>query len=81
VVANCAAARTPPAEAAPFAQALIDLLADPDRKTTLASAARAHAAEWSDTAMAARLATLYRQLAAPNTRSIPGDLHGKPVQG
>ena len=81
VVANCPAARTPPAEAAPFAQALIDLLAHPGRETTLARAARAHAAEWSDTAMAARLATLYRQLIAPGSRSLSGELHGKPVQG
>ncbi|MCZ4304471.1 glycosyltransferase [Zoogloeaceae bacterium G21618-S1] len=81
VVANCAAARTPPAEAEPFAQALIDLLADPGRQTTLARAARAHAAEWSDTAMAARLAVLYRQLTAPHPRTVPGDLNGKPVQG
>ncbi|MEZ5611495.1 MAG: glycosyltransferase [Rhodocyclaceae bacterium] len=81
VVADCPAARTPPDDAGAFAEALIALLADPARKTTLAAAARAHAAEWSDAAMAARLAALYRQLAAPGARPIPGDLHGKPVQG
>ncbi|MBT0961031.1 glycosyltransferase [Denitromonas sp. IR12] len=81
VVAGCPAARTPPAEPGAFAEALVDLLADPARETTLAEAARAHAAEWSDAAMAERLATLYRQLAVPGVRAVSGDLNGKPVQG
>ncbi|MBI1905379.1 MAG: glycosyltransferase [Rhodocyclales bacterium] len=81
VVANCAAARTPPDDAPAFARALLDLLADPARGTVLADAARQHAAQWSDTAMAARLATLYRQLAPRSARAAHLPLQGKPLEG
>jgi glycosyltransferase involved in cell wall biosynthesis len=47
-----------------FAQALVSLLCDPARRARLAGEARGYAAEWSDDALAAKMAELYRQTAA-----------------
>jgi 1,2-diacylglycerol 3-alpha-glucosyltransferase len=46
-----------------FAQVLHDLLADPVARIQLGDEARTYAREWSDQALAAKLATLYRELA------------------
>jgi glycosyltransferase involved in cell wall biosynthesis len=51
-----------PDEPAGFGALLGQLLADPPRLGALAEAAREYAAEWSDSAMAARLADLYLSL-------------------
>lgn len=53
----------PVAEPAAFGAALGCLLDDSERRWQLAAEAREQAACWSDSAMAARLATLYRTLA------------------
>ncbi len=53
---------TPPDDPIAFGDALADLLNHPAQCTTLASEAVAYAAEWSDTAMAGRLAGLYQQI-------------------
>lgn len=45
-----------------FARAWLALLADPTARARLAGEARLHAREWSDDALAARLAVLYRGL-------------------
>lgn len=52
----------PPAEPAAFGNALGSLLDDPGRRCRLAVEASNQAAAWSDSAMAARLARLYRTL-------------------
>ncbi|MBI3140553.1 MAG: glycosyltransferase [Rhodocyclales bacterium] len=46
-----------------FARDLVELLHEPERRRHLAGEARAYAGEWSDAAMAGRLADLYRELA------------------
>jgi len=51
-----------PESADAFIEAITALLADPARRQSLGALGRAHAARWSSAAMAARLATLYRQL-------------------
>lgn len=53
-------ARIAPDEPAAFAAVVDQVLGDDAQRTLLAQAARHHAAEWSDTRMAARLAALYR---------------------
>ncbi|MEW6677336.1 MAG: glycosyltransferase [Pseudomonadota bacterium] len=54
-----------PDDPAGFAQAVIRLLADPDTRARLAAEARIYAAEWSDEAMARRMAALYREMLNP----------------
>ncbi|MFU2486392.1 glycosyltransferase [Thauera sp. WH-1] len=54
-------ARIAPDEPAGFAAIVDQVLGDDGQRTRLAHAARHHAAQWSDTQMAARLAALYRQ--------------------
>lgn len=53
---------TPPDDAKAFGEVIGRILANPDAWGHLAAEARAYAAEWSDEAMAARLAALYQQL-------------------
>lgn len=55
--------RIAPNNPAGFAQVLIDLLADPAARVRLGDEARTYAKEWSDQALAAKLALLYRDLA------------------
>ena len=55
--------RIAPHNPAGFAQVLIELLDDPAARVRLGDEARSYAREWSDQALAAKLATLYRDLA------------------
>lgn len=55
---------TPPDDAKAFGEIMGRILANPDAWGHLAAEARAYAAEWSDEAMAGRLAALYQQLLA-----------------
>ncbi|MDD5297188.1 MAG: glycosyltransferase [Rhodocyclaceae bacterium] len=50
-----------------FAAVLLELLSAPERCRRLAAEARHHALSWSDTAMAGRLAQLYRQIITDTT--------------
>ena len=54
--------RIAPDEPAGFARVLVDLLNDPEACVRLGGEARAYAREWSDQALAERLAKLYRSL-------------------
>ena len=45
-----------------FALAVADLLRDPARRHALSADGRAYASEWSDTALAGRMAELYRDI-------------------
>jgi 1,2-diacylglycerol 3-alpha-glucosyltransferase len=54
--------RIAPDDPAGFARTLLDLLTDPATRLQLGDTARAYAQEWSDQALAARLAELYRSL-------------------
>lgn len=51
-----------------FARELVRLLCEPERRRHLAQEARAYARDWSDAAMAERLAGLYRELGRPTAR-------------
>ena len=53
-------ALTPAAEIETFAQAVASLIDNPERRRQLSAEAREYSLEWSDAAMAARLADLYR---------------------
>ncbi|NMG04512.1 glycosyltransferase, partial [Azoarcus taiwanensis] len=53
-------ALTPAAEIETFAQAVASLIDNPERRRQLSAEARDYSLEWSDAAMAARLADLYR---------------------
>lgn len=55
--------RVAPDDAAGFARVLVELLNDPVSRIRLGDAARGYAHEWSDQALAAKLAALYRGLA------------------
>ena len=55
--------RIAPDDPAGFARVLVDLLDDPEACVRLGEEARAYAREWSDQALAGRLAELYRGLA------------------
>lgn len=55
--------RVAPDDCAGFARTLLELLDDPLARLRLGEEARAYAREWSDAAMALRLADLYRRLA------------------
>jgi glycosyltransferase involved in cell wall biosynthesis len=55
--------RIAPDEPAGFAKVLLELLNDPVTRIRLGDEARAYAREWSDQALAGRLADLYRSLA------------------
>lgn len=57
---------SPPADAVAFGQALGHCLNQPSLRQALAQQAPIYAGEWSDGAMAARLATLYQALIAAN---------------
>jgi glycosyltransferase involved in cell wall biosynthesis len=57
-------ALTPPAEVVPFATAVERVLADAGLRAVMSDAGRRHAAEWTPTAFARRLATLYFALLA-----------------
>ena len=67
---------SPPPSATAFGQALGDFLNQPQAWRHLAAEAPAYAEEWSDTAMAARLATLYQAMAgiAPGADNAPAAL-------
>jgi len=54
--------RAAPDDPVAFAQALLGLLADPPGRARLATEARTYAMEWSDSALAGRMARLYRSL-------------------
>jgi glycosyltransferase involved in cell wall biosynthesis len=54
---------SPPAEVVAFGRTLGEFFSQPQAWSHLAEQAPAYADEWADTAMAARLATLYRELA------------------
>jgi glycosyltransferase involved in cell wall biosynthesis len=54
--------RIAPDDPAGFARVLLDLLNDPEACVRLGDAARSYAREWSDQALAGRLAELYRSL-------------------
>ncbi|HJW02404.1 MAG TPA: glycosyltransferase [Azospira sp.] len=54
----------PPPEVDAFARSLTDFFADAALRERLAAEAKPYAAEWSDRALAARLADLYAQLAS-----------------
>ncbi|WP_263770586.1 glycosyltransferase [Propionivibrio soli] len=58
-----------------FSMALVELLRDPCLKSRLAAEARAYAAQWSDAALAGRMATLYRQIVAEHARNNAHDFH------
>ena len=60
--------RVPPGEPGAFAAALADCLKQPALRQQLGHEASVLAAEWSDQAMAARLAALYRDLCAEPRR-------------
>lgn len=53
---------TPQAEAGAFADAIVRLVRDAALRARLSAEARAYAANWSDRALAARLASLYRDM-------------------
>lgn len=53
-----------PDDAREFAQTMLRLLGDPDLRAGLAAEARTYAQEWSDSALAQRMARLYAQLTA-----------------
>lgn len=55
--------RIAPDDSAGFAATLLQLLNDPSARAQLGDAARVYAREWSDQAMAQRLAALYQSLA------------------
>lgn len=55
--------RVAPDDPAGFARVLLELLGDPLARARLGEQARAYAREWSDQALAAKLAALYRRLA------------------
>jgi glycosyltransferase involved in cell wall biosynthesis len=55
--------RVAPDDPAGFAKALLDLLNDPEARMRLGEEARAYAREWSDLALARRLAEIYQRLA------------------
>jgi glycosyltransferase involved in cell wall biosynthesis len=59
-------ALAPPAQAAAFGTALAALLNKPAWRAQLSAEAPLYAAEWSDQAMAGRLASLYQQLLCEN---------------
>lgn len=63
ILAPARGAISPPAEAPAFGAALADFLNRPTAWRHLRREAAAYAGEWSDAAMASRLAGLYRQLA------------------
>lgn len=54
--------RVAPDDPSGFAHVLLDLLSDPEARMRLGDEARAYAREWSDQALARRLAELYRSL-------------------
>ena len=54
--------RIAPDDPGGFAAVLLELLADPAGRARLGVAAHAYAQEWSDQALAGRLAMLYREL-------------------
>ncbi|MBI5330647.1 MAG: glycosyltransferase [Betaproteobacteria bacterium] len=53
---------TPLAELDSFAEAIVRLMKEPDLRTRLSAEAREYATRWSDRALAARLAGLYRTM-------------------
>jgi 1,2-diacylglycerol 3-alpha-glucosyltransferase len=62
--AGCGA-RVAPERPEPFAQAIADILEDPARAAKLSEQAHRYAQHWASSRMAARLATLYRELVHP----------------
>lgn len=69
ILAPCRGAISPPAEVKAFGDALADFINRPSAWRHLFDEAPRYAAEWSDTAMAARLAALYRSMAGVNIAS------------
>ncbi len=68
----------PPDDPQAFGETLADFFARRDAWSRLAAAARAHALEWSDEAMAVRLAALYRSLAVARCDPAPAALGACP---
>lgn len=62
-----------------FAVALAELLRDPALHQRLAAEARVYASEWSDTALAGRMADLYRQFVADKARCRVPDFNLSPL--
>lgn len=64
----------PPDDPAAFGEILADFLNHQEGRPRLRREAQAYAAEWSDAAMAARLAGLYRRLAGKGAGIVTGEL-------
>ena len=64
---------------APFAQSLTQLLNDPDLRRHLSDEGRAYAAEWSEDALAGRLAELYRKIVARHLQQRLPDFSLSPL--
>ncbi len=64
ILASARSAIAPPNDPAAFGAQLAELFAQPERLEQLRQHARSDASAWSDTAMAGRLAALYRSLLA-----------------
>ena len=62
-----------------FALAVADVLRDPVLRHSLAQEGRVYAAEWSDTALAGRMADLYRDLIASHARRQLPDFRLSPL--
>ena len=62
-----------------FALAVADLLRDPARRHALSEDGRTYAAEWSDTALAGRMAELYRDIIRAHARRQVPDFSFSPL--
>ena len=62
-----------------FAQSLTRVLRDPDLRRVLGREGRSYAAEWSDDALAGRLAELYRKVVARHQRERQTDFNLLPL--
>lgn len=62
-----------------FALAVADVLRDPVMRHIMSADARAYAAEWSDTALAGRMAELYRDLIRAHARRQVSDFSFSPL--
>ena len=62
-----------------FALAVADVLRDPARRHALSADARVYAADWSETALAGRMAELYRDIIRVHTRRPVPDFSFSPL--
>jgi len=62
-----------------FSMKLSEVLRDADLRARLSEEGRAYAAEWSDLALAGRMADLYRQIVAKNVRQNSTDFNLLPL--